>query len=182
MRNSCTLAILGAAATAAVCGTASAQIWAEVGDAPVRPAFQITVGGGPLTAITGLGNTDAAGTIDVDFYCVHIDGTQWSASTLGGANWDTMLALYAMDGVTQLIANDDAGGTLQSFIGGTNPITGDYLLGITRFADFGWDDIGGQGTSPYRIELTGMSYCQVPAPSALALMGLGGLAVARRRR
>ena len=181
MRNSCTLAILGAAATAAICGTASAQIWAEVGDAPVRPAFQITVGAGPLTTITGHGNTDAAGTIDVDFYCVHIDGTQWSASTLGGANWDTMLALYAMDGVTQLAANDDFGGSLQSFISGSNA-PGDYLLGITRFPDFGWDDLGGQGGSAYRIELTGMSYCQVPAPSALALMGLGGLAVARRRR
>ena len=180
MLNSCKFGCVAFGALVAACGTASAQIWAEVGDAPVRPAFQATIGAGPLTTILGHGNTDATGSIDVDMYCVHIDG-QWSASTLGGAGWDTMLALYAIDGVTLLAANDDAGGTLQSFISGSNA-PGDYLLGITRFPDFGWDDLGGQGSDPYRIELTGMSYCQVPAPGAMALLGLGGLAVARRRR
>jgi hypothetical protein len=162
---------------------ASAQMWDETinggGDAPVRPAFQPTVGVGALTTITGLGQFDAAGVIDVDFYCVHIDG-DWRATTVGGANWDTMLALYQIDGVTQIASNDDSVG-LQSTINGNLP-AGDYMLGITRFADFGWDDAGGQGTSPYAIFCEGISYCEVPAPGAAALLGLGGLLAVRRRR
>lgn len=186
MLNSCKLGCLALGVLLAACGTASAQIWAEVGDAPVRPAFQATVGVGPLFAIVGHGQFDPTGLIDVDMYCVHIDTPTWSASTLGGATWDTMLALYAMDGVTQLRSNDDFG-SLQSFIsdssgGSATVLPGHYILGITRFADFGWDDIGGQGTSDYRIELVGMSYCDVPTPGAFSLLGLGGLAIARRRR
>lgn len=185
MLNSCKLGCLAIGALVVACGTASAQIWAEVGDAPVRPAFQVTIGSGPLVAIVGHGNTDAAGAIDVDMYCVHIDTLSWSASTVG-IGWDTMLALYAMDGVTQLRFNDDSpfpGSFISDTAGGSAVVLpGHYILGITRFPDGGFDDLGGQGSDPYRIELTGMSYCEVPTPGAFSLLGLGGLAIARRRR
>lgn len=175
--------LLAPAVLLACASGASAQIWDETanggGDAPVRPAYQTTIGTGPLTTITGLGERDAAGVIDVDFYCVSIDG-DWSATTVGGAGWDTMLALYQIDGVTQIISNDDSVG-LQSTIAGNLP-AGDYMLGITRFADFEWNDAGGQGTSPYAIFCQGISYCEVPAPGAVALLGLGGLLAGRRRR
>jgi hypothetical protein len=170
--------ILSVFAIAALTAAAQAQIWNEVGDAPVRPLAQNTVGVGALAQIDGLGEFDAAGLIDVDMYCVHIDGN-WAATTVGGATWDTMLALYQNDGVTQITFNDDSVG-LQSTISGALP-AGDYHLGITRFADFGWDDGGGQGSSPYSIFLTGMSYCEVPEPASLALLALGALAVIRRR-
>lgn len=162
-------------------GAASAQVWNEVGDAPARPSSQMTVGFGPLTSINGHANRDAAGAIDVDFYMIRLNvGASWSASTVGGAGWDTMLALYALDGATLITANDDSVG-LQSTIGGV----GDgncFLLGITSYPDFGWDDTGSNGTSPYTIFLDGASYCEVPAPGAAALLGLGGLLVTRRRR
>lgn len=175
--------VLAPLAVLALASVASAQLWDETinggGDAPVRPAAQMTVGSGPLLAITGMGQFDAAGLIDVDFYCVHIDG-EWGASTVGGANWDTMLALYDASGTNQLALNDDFVG-LQSTISGVLP-AGNYLLGITRFADFDFNDGGGQGTTPYAISCRGMTYCEVPAPGAAALLGLGGLVAGRRRR
>jgi uncharacterized protein (TIGR03382 family) len=175
--------VIAPVALLALASAASAQMWDETinggGDAPIRPAAQMTMGSGPLLTITGMGNTDAAGLIDVDFYCVHIDG-QWSATTVGGASWDTMLALYDASGTSLLAFNDDSVG-LQSTIGGV-VAPGNYLLGITRFPDFEHNDAGGQGTSPYAIFTSGMTYCEVPAPGAAALLGLGGLLAGRRRR
>lgn len=41
---------------------------------------------------------------------------------------------------------------------------------------------GGAGGGAYHIVLAGATYCTVPAPGAAALLGLGGLMAARRRR
>lgn len=67
------------------------------------------------------------------------------------------------------------------------PVAGDAVLGLQD--DFNlpgpWDHTETTSTifssSRYSIALTGAGYA-VPAPSSLALLGLGGLAVTRRRR
>jgi hypothetical protein len=41
---------------------------------------------------------------------------------------------------------------------------------------------GGAGGGDYHIVLTGASFCTIPAPSAAALIGVGGLLALRRRR
>lgn len=183
--------VLGVAAILAICGTASAQVWTEIIDAPAFPGMQPTVGVGPLTTILGLGEFDpASGVIDADVYCVFLTGGAWSASTRGGAGWDTMLALWDSTG-TLVAFNDDnpfpeshidsAGNSGNgSGLPGTPLPAGFYSLGITAFPDFAF---GGpaSGLTPYRIEMTGMEYC-IPTPGALALLGLGGLIVGRRRR
>lgn len=171
----------------AIAPAAMAQVWAEVGDAPARTAApglpsisqQVTVGVGPLLAITGHGEyTPGTGIYDADVYCVYIDGP-WSASTLGSVPaWDTMLLLTSADGATTHAFNDDAPFP-QSFISGTLP-AGVYQLAISRYADFGFTGPG-VGATPYTITLTGMSYC-IPTPGSVGLLALGGLAAIRRRR
>lgn len=202
---------LTAAVVLAVAGVASAQVWNESGDAGQDGigAAQATVGAGALSAIVGSIDTD------VDLYQIRItDIAGFTASTIGGASFDTQLFLFAADG-TGITENDDSGG-LQSLINsdgliGSGSTPGIYYLAVSRFnndprgtdtlAMFGfttWPGSGDQrmpsstaalaswsGTSStagdYRIELTGAEY-SVPAPASLALLGLGGLAAARRRR
>lgn len=44
----------------------------------------------------------------------------------------------------------------------------------------GWTGTPARGD--YRLALTGVEYCEIPAPGALALVGLAGLVAGRRRR
>ncbi len=174
------------AALVAAAGVANADIHNEVGDADaaLAPQFTGAISGNVLTQINGMGETDVGFTVyDVDSYVVHINGN-WSASTVGGAGWDTMLFLSDMGG-TLLAFNDDAVG-LQSIISGSLA-AGDYVLSITRYnfsfgatptVDPNTIDNGG---TPYTIFLEGMTTV-APTPGSLALLGLGGLAAARRRR
>ncbi len=140
----------GAVAVALIAG-AGAQ-WDETanggGDAGDLPSTaQITVGVGALTQI--IGNATSAN--DADMYCIKIvDPLNFSATTVGGATWDTQLTLFRLDG-TGLLYNDDdpQSGTLQSYLGNAIPVNpgnitwstwasanlspGDYLLAVSRW-------------------------------------------------
>jgi uncharacterized protein (TIGR03382 family) len=201
---------LFALALVAAAGTAQAQSWVEVGDAGEAPAFQVTVGTGPLTSIVGGGIPGASDFCDT--YCIYIaDPSSFSASTVGGSTQDTQLWLFRMDG-TGVTFNDDSTG-LQSTLSGTFVTApGHYMLAISLYD---YDALNGAGSAiwldgpfgaerapdgpgapgpvagwsgssaslgGYTIRLTGTEFCEVPAPGALALMGLGGLLAARRRR
>jgi hypothetical protein len=202
------LAILAAA------GTAQAQLWVEIPDAPApavpAPAPQTTVGVGPLTMITGGANFVGD---SVDSFCIYVpDPSVFSATTVGGATFDTQLFLfsYAPSGMG-VSMNDDSAATLQSTVTGAfMPGPGLYGITISRYdADpssaggpiwldtpFGTErapdgpgaagPVTGWSAAPdlgsYTIRLTGAFYCEVPSPGALALLGLGGLVAARRRR
>ncbi len=115
--------------TALVFG-AQAQTWFEQGDAGNLPESAQSTGSGTITQIQG--NLDVN---DVDMYAIYIsDPSTFSASTVGGASWDTQLFLFDANGVG-IVAEDDTGG-LQSTINnasGCIPGPGLYYLAITRY-------------------------------------------------
>lgn len=118
-----------------------------------------------------------------------------------GSDFDTEIGLF--DSFGALIANDDDGGVgLDSLLSGLQLPAGQYFLSVsgfnTNFNNSGFGavptatsaggtiagnvngvalsgSVGTGGQQWYRFDV-------VPAPSALALFGLGGLAAARRRR
>lgn len=202
--------ILALAAVAGLASVANAQIWTEVPDADgLMP--QMTSGTGPLNQIDGFLGNRTDGTADLeDMYCIYIaNPALFGATTVGGASFDTQLFLFnaAGFGVT---FNDDSTGT-QSTLSGVNvpgpgyyniaisgydrdavsaggQIWSDTPFGTERVADGpgaagainGWTGTGATNV-PYSIFLRGAEFC-VPAPGAAALLGLGGLLAARRRR
>jgi PEP-CTERM motif len=122
--------LIGAAV--AFAAPAGATPWTESGDAgDLVGTAQVTVGTGALTSIDG-----AIASYMSDLYLIHIDDpTAFSASTVGGAGFDTQLFLFDSTGVG-VYANDDSSG-LQSTLpaGNANGPTavGDYLLGISSW-------------------------------------------------
>jgi hypothetical protein len=113
-----------------------AATFTEIADAGNLPATaQITAAPGLLTEIHGkLSPADRDGQ---DMYLIHIDGGgTFSATTLGGASFDTELFLFYANG-KGVYANDDASGDFAPSKLPDNhvltPITaGDYYLAITQ--------------------------------------------------
>ena len=201
---------LATAAVLAAAGVANAQTWDELinggGDAgDLLGTAQVPVGVGPLTMITGL--VLAGG--DADLFLIHIDDpANFSAQAWPNTTFDTPLWLFDLAGYGVTFNDDDVG--LQSRITGQFvPAAGDYYLAISQY-DWDALDAGGLELwldTPYNVErapdgpgaanplaswggsvysdgnyeilLTGVSY--VPAPGAMALLGLAFLAGRRRR-
>ncbi len=122
---------------------AQATIWNEIPDAPRVAPGQITAGEGSLLEIRGelTGGLRGGQTDFEDVYCIRItDPAAFSASTIGGATFDTQLWLFAASGLG-LVFNDnaatDAGVVLQSRIDNANlqwlAQPGLYLLAISGF-------------------------------------------------
>ncbi|MCX7925120.1 MAG: DVUA0089 family protein, partial [Fimbriimonadales bacterium] len=101
------------------------------GDAGDLPETSQSTGNASIPVIRG--QMDAS---DVDMYAIYIENpSTFSASTIGGATWDTQLWLFDANG-KGVVANDDSAG-LQSRIDNTaGCITqpGVYYLAISRFA------------------------------------------------
>lgn len=163
---------------------AAAQTHTEVGDAgELISTAQDTSGSGsgPLTKIDGTITPSNA-----DMYCIKITGA-FSATTVGGATWDTQLFLFDSAGMG-IFANDDSASTFQSTISGA-PAPGTYFLAISPF-DYdpvsagglifpsspfsglygptgpggasphtGWTGGGGPASASYSIFLTGVEFC-----------------------
>jgi hypothetical protein len=198
--------ILLLAGVATVAGSSFAADWAEVGDAIKLPPGQLTVGVGALDGITGTCDPS-----DADMFCISItDEASFSATTVGGATWDTQLFLFTMGGMG-VAFNDDSTGLQSTLTSTFVSSNGHYLIAISGFdhdADsvggaiwldtpFGterapdgpgagspvsaWSGTGGGGV--YRIALTGAEFCAVPEPGTMLAIGAGLAAlVARRRR
>ncbi|BCW94739.1 MAG: DVUA0089 family protein [Fimbriimonadales bacterium] len=84
----------------------------------------------PVTRVRGEHGTD-----DVDMYVICItDPASFSASTVGGAGFDTQLWLFRCDG-TGVAFNDDSGGLQSTIDNSSGCITqaGTYLLAISRY-------------------------------------------------
>ncbi len=115
---------------------ATGQTVTEIGNAgqTLATAQNATgIGGGFITSIIGA----IADANDVDLYQIFLGGGQtFSASTVGGASFDTQLFLFDAEG-RGVYANDDASGTLQSILPAgsaftpTNP--GIYFLGVSSY-------------------------------------------------
>ena len=122
-------------ALTALTATALAQVWSEQGDAGDLPETAQSTGNGALAQIQGNLSAD-----DVDMYAIYItDPANFSASTVGGATFDTQLWLFDSDG-KGVVFNDDAVGTTvpQSRIDNssgclTDRPPGIYYLAISRY-------------------------------------------------
>jgi hypothetical protein len=140
---------------------------AEAGDAgqTLEGAQVIPSGSGTLDSITGA----ISGNNDVDLFQISLAGGTFSASTVGGASFDTQLFLFNSSGAL-LLQNDDFNG-LQSTISSSSLAAGNYFLAISSFNN---DPVGTPPTFPrgggssgsYTIDLTG-----VQAPPATYSLG-----------
>jgi hypothetical protein len=125
-----TLALAGLLFSAA---PAKAIPWNEIGDAgQLLGTAQTTTGAGALTSITG---GLSSGT-DVDLFRIYISSpAAFSATTIGGASFDTQLFLFNSAGLG-IYANDDSVGLLSRLPAGhvnSPTITGLYYLGISQY-------------------------------------------------
>jgi hypothetical protein len=188
---------------------AFAQVWNEVGDAIDLAPGQMTVGVGPLTNIVGtIGASDDADLYCIYIY----DYLQFRATTVGqpGTLSDTQLFLFDANsmGVT---FNDDDIGVRSTLTNQWLPGNGFYMIGITGYnrdpvnpagaliwnnTPFGTERapdgpgapgplagwVGTSGTGTYDILLRGATFCAVPEPGTMAALGLGAVALLRRRR
>jgi hypothetical protein len=143
---------LGVAALALAAGNAQAAIWSETGDAgQVVGGAQGTTGSGPLTAITGsLISADR-----VDMYLITITNPLlFSASTVGGATFDTQLFLFTTSGVGLSHSDDTATSTQSTLTGQFVPAPGNYLLAISIYDRDPVSTSGAQlwNDTPYAVE------------------------------
>ncbi|MCB9845934.1 MAG: PEP-CTERM sorting domain-containing protein [Phycisphaeraceae bacterium] len=133
----------------------------------------------------------------IDLGVVGNDGDALDINTFG-SGVDTELGLYSEAG-NLLANNDDAGGGLQSQILGTAIGAGTYYIAVGTFnttytGDFGATSTGPGGDFVMSVNGVGASgtiapsgvnwytFRILPAPSSLALLGLGGVFASRRRR
>jgi len=124
-------------------GKAGAFPWMEVGEAGDLPGTaQTPMGIGPLDSISGL-----VGSGDADMYEIYVTGGgTFSATTVGGAAFDTQLFLFDSSGMG-IYANDDtSSGGFQSTLPAFYPLTpttaGIYYLAISNF-NYDPENMGG---------------------------------------
>lgn len=83
-------------------------------------------------ASTTAGDLEVAG--DIDWFRFFVTaGASFSFQAVLGTLPDSTLTLYDIDGTTPLVSNDDAGGTLSSWIPWTAPASGIYYLEVGGF-------------------------------------------------
>jgi hypothetical protein len=199
--------VLALASLAIVAGSAQAGTLneTEVNNTPAlaNPVGVFNVPGGSVLVngtMTG-GGAGIAG--DVDWFSFTIGGTATmvtSVFSLDNGFADSEVWLVAADGTTILGYNDDgnpgggSGGMSSLLTLGLAP--GNYYLALS-----GWDDGGAFNTLPDGFNGSAapapgagvghgenftytllLGFNVVPTPGALALMGMGGMLAARRRR
>lgn len=135
--------------------TAGAQTYTESGDAGDRPeTAQATGTTACQNLITQIDGTHLAD--DVDMYAICIpDPVAFSATTTGGATWDTQLWLFDANGRGVTFNDDNPAGGLQSRITGAFiPGPGTYYLAISRYNRdaLNCDDVLIWNNTPFGVE------------------------------
>jgi hypothetical protein len=174
-------------------GAPTQGMWTEQGDAGGLPGeAQPCAGNGALQQIVG-----SLSTGDVDMYQIQVcDPANFSATTVGGAYFDTRLYLFDSAGNGVSFNDEEPGDTSQSVLSSIYlPSEGVYYLAVSaagkapidRYNQFIWQEEpavaerrpdGGGGSNPlggwsgwpqggdYRISLTGTCFAQRPCPVA----------------
>jgi hypothetical protein len=118
---------------------------------------------------------------DVDYYAITVSGpAQIVASIFGRPNsaaGDTIMALFNSAGA-EIAFDDDSGVNLYSSLEANVP-AGTYFLAVSGVGDRNFDGLGHNQNLLYKL-IIGANV--IPTPGTLALAGMGGLIVARRRR
>jgi subtilisin family serine protease len=113
----------------------------------------------------------AYGAADVDLFRVTLGAGQALTADVAarteGSGLDSYLRLFDADG-RQLAANDDSGGSLDSYLAFVAPAAGTYFVGLTGYGNSQYQpSSGGSGragsTGGYRLDLT---FAEVPEPPA----------------
>jgi hypothetical protein len=142
MRNpACRTALV--AATLCLPSLLSAQTWTEsaTGAGQTWSTSETPLGSGPLTRIQG---TIAAGS-SADIWLLRVDDlATFRVSTVGGANFDTQLWMFGVDGVGLAHRDDDVGST-QSTLTGFGPFgPGTVLIAVSEYDNDPLDQAGNQ--------------------------------------
>ena len=130
----------------------SAQTWTEsaTGAGQTWSTSETPLGSGPLTRIQG---TIAAGR-SADIYLVRIDDpATFRVSSIGGANFDTQLWMFGVDGRGIAFRDDDPGST-QSTLSGQFSGAGSVLIAVSQYDNDALDQNGNQlwNDSPFATE------------------------------
>ncbi|MEH2007478.1 DVUA0089 family protein [Nostoc sp.] len=157
-------------------GTAQAKTYNEVGDAGKTLKTAQSLPGG-INVIKGtISSKNGA-----DLFSFFWDSGRFKATTVDGASFDTILELFDSSG-TLIAFNDDSKGTKQSTLNEFLD-TGEYLLGISSFANFAlsassYGDIApGYSSGNYSITLNKKT-ASVPEPASLiGILGLGAFGI-----
>ncbi len=177
-------AALSVAAIAALAGSANADVTVNFTEATwIGFNFSEIFSPGELTGtLTGV-SVDAVLDASVSYtyaddLCVYLDeiplSTGGQVQVGGFSNLSALERYFWANG-----ASDVPGTTVIDTVTLTTPIMMDGNLASVWLGN-GYGGTGTSGTWTGSITLHGVS--EVPAPGALALLGLGGLAAARRRR
>lgn len=135
--------------------------------------------GGALNAA----GTSNAGTVNGKWFKFNLSAETHDFLDLStfGSSFDTEIGIYDAAG-TLIASNDDDGALLTSllqFDPPAVPAAGQYFVFVggynTAFGATGFGVTPGTAAGTYQLSI-------IPAPGAAALMGLGGLVAARRRR
>lgn len=129
MRKYMALALAGLASASAL-----AADWIELGDAGQSiAAANITIGANPLEHIRGSLSRPTEDFVDI--YCIRIpDPSNFGATTVGNASFDTQLFLFDMNGMGVVFDDDANASVTQSTItGALVPAPGIYFLAISIY-------------------------------------------------
>ncbi|MBW4487972.1 MAG: pre-peptidase C-terminal domain-containing protein [Trichocoleus desertorum ATA4-8-CV12] len=135
---------------AGLAGQAQAATFGEVEDAgETLPTAQVIPGNSLLESISGTLSTGVFSGVEdaADLFKIFLNGESFSATTVGGADFDTQLFLFDEQG-RGIYANDDAfDNTRQSTLPANSAFTpkqpGTYYLGISSF---GYDPVSAGGS------------------------------------
>jgi hypothetical protein len=173
-------------AVVTLAGTAHGAIFSEVeNNNTLALANDIGTYGAPGDSILIDG---VLGINDVDWFSFTItDDASLSVFSAFGASGDGVMQLVA-DGGDVIAFDDDSGIDLMPAIQVLNLTAGTYFLGFSGFGDVDGgsvdsdelaDGLGHQQNFGYKLTI---GFSIIPAPGALALAGMGGIVMTRRRR